>query len=389
MGCEDVETDLVEPTCVEVGPLDQVTRCVGLDVHKATIAVAVADEGNGVPVAYGTVPNEPAAVRRLVKELAHPGTRLRVAYEAGPTGFTIHRQLTSLGVECHVIAPSLTPRRSGDRVKTDRGDALLLARLLRSGDLTQVWVPDEEHEALRDLVRARADAKADQLRARHRLSKFLLRKGFSPLPGTKAWSLKHREWLRQLSFEHAADTVVFRDYCQQVEAAGERVRRLEAELRHCAENSSQIALIAALQSLRGIAFVSAVTIVAETGDLRRFSSARQFMAYTGLVPSEFSSGTSTHRGKITRSGNSLLRHVLGEAAHHARHAPRVERSLKQRQAGIPPHIVDLSWRAQQRLNLRYRHLSARLGRPKAITATARELAGFVWALGQQVEAPAA
>jgi transposase len=260
---------------------------------------------------------------------------------------------------------------------------------LRSGDLTPIWVPDEAHEALRDLVRARADAKADQLRARHRLSKFLLRNALSPSPGVKAWSVKHQQWLRQLSFEHAAAAVVFRDYCHQVDIAGERVKHLEAELRHCAEGSSQIALIAALQSIRGIAFLTAVTIVAEAGDLRRFSSARQFMAYTGLVPSEYSSGASTYRGKITRSGNSLLRHVLGEAAHHARHVPRVEGALKQRQAGVPSHIVDLSWKAQQRLNQRYRHLSARLGRPKAITATARELAGFVWAMGQQVEvAPA-
>lgn len=183
--------------------------------------------------------------------------------------------------------------------------------------------------------------------------------------------------------------MVFHDYCQQVEAAGERVKRLEAELRHCAESSPHLPLIAALQSMRGIAFLTAVTIVTEAGDLRRFKNARQFMGYTGLVPSEHSSGGSTHRGPITHTGNGPLRHVLVEAAHHARHAPRVEAALKQRQAGIPPRIVDISWKAQQRLNLRYRHLSTRLGRPKAITAVARELAGFVWALGQEMGVTAA
>jgi transposase len=373
---------------VEVGPLSERTRFLGLDVHKETIAVAIADEGSQ-PQIHSTIRNEPGAVRSLVKALKGPGVRLVAAYEAGPTGYTLHRQLTRLGVESQVIAPSLTPRPKGNRVKNDRRDALLLARLLRSGDLTPIWIPDEAHEALRDLVRARADAKADQLRARHRLSKFLLRKDSRPPAGARAWSVKHQDWLRHLTFEHEPETVVFRDYCQQVEAAGERVKRLEAELRHCAESSPHLPLIAALQSMRGIAFLTAVTIVTEAGDLRRFKAARQFMGYTGLVPSEHSSGGSTHRGPITHTGNGPLRHVLVEAAHHARHAPRVEAALKQRQAGVPPRIVDISWKAQQRLNLRYRHLSARLGRPKAITAVARELAGFVWALGQEMEAPAA
>ncbi len=365
--------------------MNETTRFIGLDVHKETIAVAVA-EGGGSPQSMGTIANDPTAVRRLVRQLGR-NCRLSAAYEAGPTGYHLHRQLSRLGVECQVVAPSLTPRRSGDRIKTDKRDALMLARLLRSGDLTPIWIPDEAHEALRDLVRARADAKVDQLRARHRLSKFLLRKGLTPPPSIKAWSRKHQDWLRQLSWKHAADSVVFRDYGQQVDAAGERVKRLEAELRRCADDSPQLPLIAALQSIRGIAFLSAVTIVAEAGDLHRFRSARQFMAYAGLVPSEHSSGRSTYRGRITRTGNSLLRHVLGEAAHHARHLPRVNTVLKQRQAGVPPHVVDVAWNAQQRLNLRYRHLSARLGRPKAITAVARELAGFVWAMGHELEAP--
>lgn len=282
-----------------------------------------------------------------------------------------------------MAAPSLIPRRSGDRVKTDRRDALLLARLLRSGDLTPVWIPNEAQEALRDLVRARSDAKVDLLRARHRLTKFLLRKGIAPPAGTKSGSLKYQAWLHQLSFPSANEEIVFQDYGSVVEQATQRVRRLETELRHAAEQSPQLALIAALQAIRGIAFLSAVTIVAEAGDLRRFNGARQFMAYSGLVPSEHSSADAVHRGPITKTGNALLRHVLGEAAHHARHRPRVEGALRQRQAGVPSHIVDLAWNAQQRLHLRYRHLSARLGRPRALTAVARELAGFVWAVGQR------
>lgn len=362
----------------------QRTRFLGLDVHKETIAVAVCEE-TGPPESHGAIANDPAALRKLVRTLG--GTkamRLVVAYEAGPTGFVIQRQLARLGVECLVAAPSLMPRRAGDRVKTDRRDAQLLARLLRSGDLTAVWIPDQSHEALRDLVRARADAKVDLLRARHRLMKFLLRKGLAPPAGTKSGSRKYQAWLKQLMFASREEETVFEDYLTTLDQAGLRVRRLESELRHAAEQNRHLPLIAALQCLRGIAFLSAVTIVAEAGDLRRFQEARQFMAYTGLVPSEHSSGEAVHRGRITKTGNALLRHVLGEAAHHARHRPGVQGALQQRQAGIPPPLIDLAWTAQQRLHFRYRHLSGRLGRPRALTAVARELAGFVWAIGQLV-----
>jgi len=359
------------------------TRFLGLDVHKATIAVAVAEEA-GAPETYGTIANDPSAVRKLILQLGGDGVRLVAAYEAGPTGYALHRHLVQLGVESSVIAPSLTPVRSGDRVKTDKRDALKLARLLRSGDLTAVWVPDAEHEALRSLVRARADAKIDQLRAKHRLTKFLLRQGLVPPAGVRAWSAKHEVWLNQLTFTYEADQIVFDDYRAVARAAGDRVLRLEAALRSCAINSHHAHLIAALQALRGIGFLSAVTIAAESGDLRRFGSARQFMAFCGLVPSERSSGDVRHRGSITKAGNALLRHVLGEAAHHTRHAPRVGGSVRQRQDGVPRDIVELAWRAQVRLHHRYRHLSGRIGINKAATAVARELAGFVWALGQRV-----
>lgn len=359
-------------------------RYIGLDVHKASIAVAIAEE-EGAPSSYGTIANDPSAIRTLMTRLGGPEVQLRVAYEAGPTGYGVHRQLTSSGIECMVVAPSLIPKRAGDKVKTDRRDALKLARLLRSGDLTSVWIPDEAHEALRNLVRARADAKADQLRARHRLSKFLLRLGRHAPVGMKNWSQRHVQWLRQLHFEHVPDQIVFDDYLAVVTAAGERIKRLETALQQCAQSSSQVAVIRALQAFRGIGFLSAVTIVAEVGDLRRFRTAPQLMAYAGTVPSESSTGSKQHRGPITKTGNSLLRHVFGEAAHHARHAPRVAPTLKQRQAELPPDIVELAWRAQVRLHTRYRHLSSRIGSHKALTAIARELAGFIWAAGQLLE----
>jgi transposase len=363
------------------------TRFVGLDAHARTIAVAVAEEA-GAPGEHGVIPNDPSSVRRLVGRLGGPGVRLVACYEAGPTGYALHRQLQGLGVECMVVAPSLVPIRSGDRVKTDRRDALKLARLLRSGDLTPVWVPDEEHEAFRDLVRARADAKVDALRAKHRLSKFLLRRGVRPPHGVRAWTDRHWSWLGQIRLEEPSAQIVLADYLSVVRAAEERVRRLHAAL-HTAVPDRHRPLVAALQAVRGIAFLTAATIVAEVGDLRRFASAPQFMAYVGVVPSEYSSGASRHRGRITKAGNAMLRHVLVEAAHHSRLQPRVGTTLRARQQAAPAAVVELSWRAQVRLHHRYRHLSARLGRPKAVTAVSRELAGFVWAVGQQLEVPAA
>ena len=243
-------------------------------------------------------------------------------------------------------------------------------------------MPDQEHEALRNLVRARADAKVDQLRAKHRLSKFLLRQDCRPPLGVRNWCKRYLAWLHQLVFEHLADRAVFADYLAEVTAATERVKRLEAALRQCAQTTRQKRLVDALQAIRGIGFLSAVTIVAEAGELRRFPTAAQFMGYTGAVPREASTGPTHHRGRITKTGNRALRHVLGEAAHHARRAPCLSDQLKRRQKDVPQAVVDLAWQAQLRLHARYRHLSARLGPPKAIMAVARELAGFVWAVGQ-------
>lgn len=367
--------------------MDERIRFVGLDVHKASIAVAVAD-AFGEPEDHGQIANDPGAVRKLLVRLGDGGVRLAVAYEAGPTGYALHRQVTAMGIACIVVAPSLIPVRPGDRIKTDRRDAAKLARLLRSGDLVAVWVPDEAGEALRDLVRARADAKEDQLRAKHRLSKLLLRRAVHPPVGVRAWSRAHEAWLDKVTFAHRADQVVFEDYRAVVRAAAERVRRLEGALLRSAADGPQAELVIALQAIRGIAFLSAVTIAAEAGDLRRFPTARQFMAYVGLVPSEHSSGSSQHRGRITKTGNRLMRHVLGQAAHNARYRPNVSSSLRTRQRAAPPTLVELDRRAQARLHQRYRHLVGRIGTNKAITAVARELAGFVWAAGQLVGSPA-
>ena len=368
--------------------MEKSTRFVGLDVHKASIAVAVAGPF-GDPEDHGQIPNDPAAIRKLMGRLGSPNVHLTVAYEAGPTGYALQRQLTALGIGCLVVAPSLIPAKPGDRVKTDRRDAAKLARLLRSGDLTPVWIPDEAGEALRDLVRARDDAKADQLRARHRLSKFLLRRAVFPPTTVRTWSRAYDAWLDRLTFSQPADQVVLDDYRAVARAAAERVKRLEAALLQSAGEGPQAELIASLQAIRGIGFLSAVTIAAEAGDLRRFASARQFMAYVGLVPSEWSSGESRHRGRITKTGNRLIRHVLGQAAHNARYRPNVGAALRVRQRMVPPEIVALDRRAQARLHRRYHSLLGRIGKNKTVIAVARELAGFVWAAGQLIAPTAA
>ncbi|MDA8333240.1 MAG: IS110 family transposase [Candidatus Dormibacteraeota bacterium] len=365
------------------------TRYVGLDVHKEWIVAAVADSPGDVQE-FGRVANEANEVRRLVKRLERPGWQLRACYEAGPTGYPLQRYLSGLGVDTVVVAPSLIPVRPGDRVKTDRRDAAKLARLLRSGDLTPVWIPDEQHEALRDLLRARDDARTDDLRAKHRLTKFLLRRGVpTPTNLGRPWGQRHHQWLNQLRFDDPAVRVTFDDYLATVRTAGERVRRLDVALADAAPRSRLAPVIQALQAFRGISFLSAVTIVAEAGDLHRFATAPQLMAFIGLVPSEYSSGDRRIRGRITKTGNRLMRHVLGEAAHHARHQPLVSDTLRRRQAGTPPAVTELAWRCQQRLHHKYLHLGGRIGRNRALIAVAREFAGFIWAAGQLVEVPAA
>lgn len=358
------------------------TSFVGLDVHKDTISVAVARVGRD-PESLGTISNTPEAVAKLMRRLG-PAKNLKVCYEAGPCGYAVFRQLQKLGIHCIVVAPSLVPQRAGDRVKTDRRDALKLARLLRSGELVPVWVPDEAQEALRDLVRAREDIIEDRLRKRHQLSKFLLRLELRPPEKMKAWSKKYRRWLDGLKLVLPAQQIVLREYMQALHETELRLQRLEAELAELAKDFPHAAVIAALQSLRGVGLLTAVTLVAELGEIRRFETARQLMAYAGLVPSEHSSGRSQRRGGITKCGNAHVRRVIVESAWHHRLPPRVGEVLKARQGDLPAHIINLAWKAQVRLNLKYRRLVGR-GKPTqvAVTAVARELLGFVWAIARE------
>jgi transposase len=366
-------------------------RFVGLDVHADTIAVAVADK-EGEVRNLGIIPNRPPSIRKLLGKLGEPGS-WRACYEAGPTGYTLYWQLTALGVECVVVAPTLVPMKAGDRVKTDRRDAERLARSFRAGELTAVWVPDAEHEALRDLVRAREAAKGDQLRARHRLSKFLLRHGQRPSQNMRAWSQRHVDWIhREVKFDLFAQQATLEDYLAEVDHVGQRIARLEKRIDEAVEEApaTMKAVVSALQALRGIAKMSAVTIVTEVGRLSRFPSARQLMGYSGAVSSENSSGDRTRRGGITKTGNAHLRRVLVEAAWCQRHSPGLTRTLRERQKGLPPAVVEIAAKARHRLSARYRRLLAR-GKPRqqVATAIARELLGFVWAIGVEVERIAA
>jgi transposase len=336
----------------------------------------------------GIIPNREESVRKMVKRLG-PAEQLQACYEAGPTGYVLYWQLTALGVKCEVVAPTLVPVKAGDRVKTDRRDATKLARSYRAGDLTPVWVPDEAHEALRDLVRAREAAKQDQLRARHRLSKFLLRHGRRPPTGVKPWTLKYMDWVRQqVQFEQPAQDYTRLDYLHEVEHVNDRVRRLEEAIGEAVKlaPSQMREVIQALQALRGIAQISAVTIVSELGQISRFAGARQLMGYSGAVASEDSSGKRVQRGAITKTGNAHLRRVVIEAAWAYRHRPAIGATLHKRQQRVSEEVKEIAWKAQHRLHKRYRSLAA-VGKnqQKLVTALGRELLGFIWAIGVKME----
>jgi transposase len=361
-------------------------RFIGLDVHAETIAVAIAEPGGEVR-SLGVIPNRAESVGRLIRKLGKP-EQLRVCYEAGPTGYVLYWQLSELGVKCEVIAPTLVPVKAGDRVKTDRRDAEKLARCYRAGDLTAVWVPDAAHEALRDLVRARLAAKRDQLRARHRLSKFLLRHGRRAAEGVGAWTERYLAWVKTEHFEHAAQQMTLQDYLHEVEHAGERIVRLERSIDAAIETLpvKMRAVIEALQSLRGIAQISAVSIMAEIGELSRFEHPRQLMGYSGAVSREHSSGERINRGPISKAGNAHLRRIAVEAAWAYRHRPAVGKTLAARQRRSSAAVTALAWKAQNRLHQRYTRLMGR-GKCKqqVITAVGRELLGFIWAIGVHVE----
>jgi len=363
-------------------------RFLGLDVHAETIAVAVA-EPDGEVRSLGTIANREDSIRKFIKKLGSP-EHLRACYEAGPTGFVLYWQLSQLGVECAVIAPTLVPKKPGDRVKTDRRDALKLARSHRSGDLTAVWVPDGASEALRDLVRQREAAKQDQLRARHRLTKFLLRCGQRPPLGLKAWTERYMRWLAQVRYTQPAQEVTRLDCMNEVEHMAARVKRLEEAILEVVKLAPEPMqeLIRGLQALRGVAHISAVTIASELGNISsRFQSARKLMGYCGVFPSEDSSGKRIRRGGITKTGNAHLRRIVVESAWCYRHLPRVGEKLRKRHQGVPAEITEIAWKAQNRLHKRYmKMMNAGKDQRKVMTAVARELLGFIWAIGIKAEA---
>jgi transposase len=354
-------------------------RFVGLDVHAASIAIAVAEPGRSEPVLVATIPND---IAMLLKKLRRLG-RVKCCYEAGPTGFGLQRALAAAGIDCVVVAPSLVPSRSGDRVKTDRRDAVRLARFLRSGDLTEVHVPDAATEAIRDLERARDDAKKAERVARHHLNKFLLRHGRRH-DGKRNWTKQHFEWIERQQFEHEAQQRVLEDYLRTVEDLAERTERLTKSIVELVESWRLKPLVTALQALRGISIISAVTLAAEIGDFARFGTAPQFMSYTGLVPSEQSSGEGRRQGRITRCGNAHVRRTLVESAWAYHFRPRMTRAIRQRSKESSDQVQRIAWRAQNRLCGRFRKLTA-AGKPrnKVVVAIARELAGFVWSIARE------
>jgi len=356
---------------------------IGLDVHKETIDVAIAKPGRSPGQILCSIGNGPKEISGLLNRLKRDGWQYRFCYEAGPCGYGLYRYLESQGWDCSVVAPSLIPRRSGDRIKTNRRDALQLAQLHRAGELTEVWVPDPEQEGLRDLCRTREDAVLACKKAKLNLRAFLLRHGLR-YPGKRAWSKQYFKWLETVKFEFTAQQVVLQDYIDTTDRAMKRIGALEKQMAVEFEQWDWKPIGEALMALRGVDLITAMAILTEIGDLRRFDTAREFMGYLGLVPSEFSTGKKQTRGAITKTGNSHVRRLLVESAWCYRHPPRKTTHWKKRAQQSSEQVQDISWKAMLRLHQRYwRLVNRKVKTAKAITAVARELAGFVWAVAHQ------
>ncbi len=361
-------------------------KFIGMDVHKKTITVAIADEGRqNQPRIYGTINNDLSALDKFCRKMVSTANQLHFVYEAGPCGYGICRHLTEKGFDCMVAAPSLIPKKSGDRIKNDRRDAKMLARLHRADELTAVYVPNAQDEAMRDLSRAREDAVMVAKKAKQRLKAFLLRNRVV-FTGSSQWSRAYFKWLADIAMPYPAQQVALQEYIYAVHESLNRVERLTDQIRQMVPGWRLAPIVSALQAARGVSLVVAVTVLAELGDLSRFEKPSQLMAHLGLVPSEHSSGESIKRGSITKTGNSHVRKILVEAAWAYRMQARVSRLLLKRQQGLPDQVCKIAWKAQLRLCARYRRLVAKgKTKQKVVTAIARELSAFLWAIAKQVQ----
>jgi len=358
---------------------------IGMDVHKNSISIAIAEEGRAGEIRnYGKINNNTTALDKVIRKLISDNCELTFVYEAGPCGYELYRYLTGKGFTCEVVAPSLIPKKSGDRVKNDRRDAQMLARLHRSGELTPVYVPHLEDEAMRDLTRAREDGKHCERKAKQRLSAFLLRHGFN-YSGLSKWSKAHFRWISDIKMAHPAQQITLQEYLDSLDECSQRVDRLTRQIQELLPEWQLHSVVKALQALRGVSLIVATTTVAELGDLKRFETPSSLMAYLGLVPSEHSSGETTKRGSITKTGNGHVRRMLIEAAWAYRFSARRSQCLLKRQQGLPSSVCKISWKAQLRLCSRYRHMSAgKKPQQVVITAIARELSAFMWAIANEV-----
>jgi transposase len=365
--------------------MSKYTKIVALDQHQDSITVAIAEPGRQAPRPYGKIASTPEALTQLAQRLSDGSTRLQFCYEAGPCGYGAYRLLTALGHECTVVAPSLIPRRPGERIKTDRRDALRLAQQHRNGELTPVWVPGLEQEALRDLVRAREDLQHTARQLRQRLKSFLLRHG-RVYAGRHAEGQAYQRWLETQRFDSPYQQVVFQEYIDAAQQLQSRVAALETEMHQARQEWTLGPLVDGLVALRGVAAISAMTVAAELGDITRFDSPRQLMAYVGLVPSEHSSGGSRRQGGITKAGNAHVRRVLGEGAWCYRFPARKTPALQRQAEHTTAAVQAIAWKAQKRLCGRYRQLTNRgMPKGKVCTAIARELLGFIWAIAWELK----
>jgi len=371
---------------IEAPRIEHYAAYIGLDVHKDTIAWSVAIDGRAEPEYGGEIANRPAKIAKLVERLSSRfGAQVLLwCYEAGPCGYTLHRQLLGLGQDCQVVAPSKIPKQPADRVKTDKRDSIKLARLLRSGDLTAIWIPDDEQESIRDLTRARGDIKAQQTKARQQLAAFLLRRDCRYSGGRSKWTKTYYNWLEELRLTTDMQQIVLQEYVNAVREADNRLNSINGLMEKALPEWSMAPIVYSLKALRGVDTLAAMIIIAELGDISRFESPRQLMSYLGLVPSEHSSGKRRRQGAITLTGNGHVRRVLVESAWCYRFQARNSMHLKRKAAEASDEAKAIAWKAQKRLCGRYRSLSQSGKNTKLVCiAVARELVGFIWDIARQ------